>query len=185
MGSAIRRITLSPFSLWGASMSTDRCRIQGLGVVCIALASLFCAARVEAAPAKGDRVTADRLVVEPATLQALGFEWYVKGDDNRNAVVAVSYRKRGEHDWKDGQPLIRLDREHNKGPGEFVAPNVFVGSLFDLQPGTEYECRFTLSDPDGVSATRQKSVTVRTRPEPMPAAGGHVYHVYPPENRGP
>ena len=126
-------------------------------MACIALASLFSAARVEAAPAASNRVTADRFVVEPATLQALGFEWYVKGDDNRNAVVAVSYRKRGEHDWKDGQPLIRLDREHNKGPGEFVAPNVFVGSLFDLEPGAEYECRFMLSDPDGVSGIRQKN----------------------------
>ena len=149
----------------------------GLGAVCIALASLASAAT--------NRVTVDQLVVEPATLQALGFEWYVKGDDNRNAVVAVSYRKRGESGWKEAQPLIRLHGEHNKGPGEFVAPNVFVGSIFDLEPGTEYDCRFVLSDPDGVSGTREKNVTVRTRPEPKPAAGGRVFHVYPPEKRPP
>jgi hypothetical protein len=159
--------------------------IRGLAATCVAFAGLFTAARIEAAPAASTRVTADRFVVEPATLQALGFEWYVKGDDNRNAVVSVAYRKHGEHDWKQAQPLIRLDREHNKGPGEFVAPDVFVGSIFDLEAGAAYDCRFVLSDPDGVSGTRRKTVTVRTRPEPMPAAGGHVYHVYPPENRGP
>jgi hypothetical protein len=165
--------------------NTNRYRIFRLGTLCVAFASLFAVARVDAAAAATNRLTVNQLVVEPATLHALGFEWYVQGDDNRNAAVAVSYRKRGERDWKEAQPLIRLHHERNKGPGEFVAPNVFVGSIFDLEPGTEYDCRFVLSDPDGVSGTRQKIVAVRTRPEPMPAAGGHVYHVYPPEHRGP
>lgn len=153
--------------------------------MCILLAGLFASAGIEAANGVVNRITVGEFEVEPATLQALGFEWYVQGDDNRNAVVAVSYRQHGQSAWKDAQPLIRLHNEHNKGPGEFVAPNVFVGSIFDLEPGTEYDCRFVLSDPDGVSGTRQKIVTVRTRPEPMPAAGGRVYHVYPYENRGP
>jgi hypothetical protein len=65
------------------------------------------------------------------------------------------------------------------GSFNYVAPNVFAGSIFDLKSGTEYEARFTLSDPDGVSGERVKTVTVRTRPEPMPAKDGHVYHVYP------
>ena len=149
------------------------------------LAGLFASAGIEAATGAINRVTADQFVVEPATLQALGFEWYVKGDDNRNAVVAVSYRKHGEHDWKEAQPLIRLHDEHNKGPGEFVAPNVFVGSIFDLEPGTEYDCRFVLSDPDGVSGTRQKIVTVRTRPEPHARSRRPRLSRLSPENRGP
>jgi hypothetical protein len=65
------------------------------------------------------------------------------------------------------------------GAFTYVAPNMFAGSLFDLQPDTEYEARFTLTDPDGVSGERVKTVTVRTRAEPMPAKDGNVYHVYP------
>src|SRR6185312_17386280 len=44
---------------------------------------------------------------------------------------------------------------------------------------TEYECRLVLTDPDGVQGKASQTIKVRTRKEPMPAAGGHVYHVYP------
>ena len=56
---------------------------------------------------------------------------------------------------------------------------MFAGSILDLEPGTEYECRFILSDPDGVKGKAERMVTLRTRKEPEPAAGGHVYNVYP------
>src|SRR5262249_6294559 len=49
---------------------------------------------------------------------------------------------------------------------------------------TEYECRFVLADPDGVSGEKTKTVTVRTRREPQPAAGGRVFHVYPVDYQG-
>jgi hypothetical protein len=168
-------------------------------MVCVAFVSLLFAGPIGAATRITGRVVVGQFVVEPATLHSIGFEWYLSGDDNHNAAVAVSYRKRGQSDWKPAQSLIHLDHEFNnisvgagsdghlihEGPGVFIAPNVFVGSIFNLEPGTEYECRFVLSDPDGVSGTRQKIVTVRTRAVPMPAAGGHVYNVYPYTDRGP
>ncbi len=125
--------------------------------------------------------------VEPATLVALGFEWRISGDDNRNASVAVSYRKKGEQQWREALPLLRLQHEVvGGGSGDavgqayrYVAPNMFAGSILSLEPDTEYECRFVLSDPDGVRGKRERIVTVRTRREPEPAAGGTVYHVYP------
>jgi hypothetical protein len=124
---------------------------------------------------------AQRFVVEPPTLVSLGFEWRIDGDDNRNAQVAVFYRRKGERMWKDGLPLLRIGHERiNENALQYVVPNGFAGSIFDLEPGTEYECRFVLSDPDGVSGKREQVVTVRTRSEPVPYAGGHVYHVYPP-----
>src|SRR4030095_6728933 len=58
-----------------------------------------------------------------------------------------------------------------------VSPNMFAGSILDLEPDTAYECNFEMSDPDGGKAT--KTVTVRTRPEPKPYEGGRVFHVYP------
>ena len=81
-------------------------------------------------------------------------------------------------------PLLRLQGERVTQPNVFalVSPNMFAGSILDLEPDTAYEARFVLSDPDGVSgpaANATKTVTVRTRPEPKPAEGGKVYHVYP------
>src|SRR6185295_2974046 len=61
---------------------------------------------------------------------------------------------------------------------------MFVGSILDLEPNTAYEARFVLRDPDGVGGQATKTVTVKTRPEPMPASGGSVYHVYPPGYKG-
>jgi hypothetical protein len=46
--------------------------------------------------------------VEPPTLVSLGFDWKISGDDNRTAQVEVSYRKKGEADWRRAQPLLRL-----------------------------------------------------------------------------
>jgi hypothetical protein len=131
--------------------------------------------------AAADKVVAKDFYVEPPTLISLGFEWNIDGDDNRNASVAVSYRKKGEQAWKEGLPLLRLDHERiNENAFQYIVPNMFAGSIFDLEPNTEYECRFVLADPDGVQGKSQNIVTVRTRFEPKPAAGGKVYHVYPP-----
>lgn len=123
---------------------------------------------------------------EPPTLASLGFEWQIDGDDNRNASVAVSYRKKGEPAWKEGLPLLRIGNERlNENALQFVTINMLAGSIFELEPGTDYECRFVLSDPDGVTGKAENIVTVRTRTEPMPASGGKVYHVYPADYKGP
>ena len=52
-------------------------------------------------------VTAGKLVVDAPTLTAIGVEWKITGDDNRNAVVEVSYRKKGETAWRKALPLLR------------------------------------------------------------------------------
>jgi hypothetical protein len=134
---------------------------------------------------------------EPPTLVSLGFEWRITGDDNRNAKVESWYRKKAESAWRPALPLMRLQREEiGVAPGpnaandpgryplfRYTAPNMFSGSILNLDPDTEYECRFVLSDPDGVAGAPEKMVekvaAVRTRKEPQPAEGGHVYHVYP------
>ena len=62
---------------------------------------------------------------------------------------------------------------------DVVVPNMFAGSVLDLEPDTAYDVRLTLADPDGVSGETTRTLTVRTRPEPKPYAGGRVFHVYP------
>ncbi len=155
------------------------------------------AALIATSPANAaNSVSAGVLTVERPTLTSAGFDWRITGDDNHNAKVDVAYRKKGDQAWKTGLPLLRAG-----GGGEFVGtvpgsggpnryplfkyevPNMLSGSLLYLTPDTDYEAKLTLSDPDGGSAT--KTVTFHTRKEPIPAAGGHVYHVYPVDWKGP
>jgi hypothetical protein len=165
---------------------------------CAALELFFLAAALFAAPSQAappqNSVTAGEFQIDPPTLVSLGFEWRIAGDDNRNARVDVTFRKKGDQQWRTALPLLRLEHEQVPGglPREggahyftYVAPNMFAGSILDLEPDTEYECRFVLTDPDGAHGTAHRAVTVRTRKEPMPAEGGHVYHVYPFGYKGP
>ena len=131
---------------------------------------------------------AGRFVVEHPTLLNLGFEWPIRGDANRNASVDVEFRAAGESAWRRGLPLVRIGgervfraREHL----DYVVPDGLAGSILNLQPGTEYECRFELRDPHGVSGEARQTVRVRTRSEPQRYAGGRTLHVYPPDYQGP
>ena len=138
------------------------------------------------AAASVNGITAGEFIVDPPTLINLGFEWFIEGDDNRNASVAVSFRKQGGGEWKQGLPLLRLQGERIKQGEQLdvTSPNMFAGSILDLEPDTSYEARFVLSDADGAKGATTKTVIVKTRPEPMPATGGAVYHVYPPGYKG-
>src|SRR5215471_16781205 len=138
-----------------------------------------------------NKVRPGEFIVDHPTLINLGFEWLIEGDANRNAQVEVSYRKRGDAQWKSGLPLLRLQGERiyqNQGVFDVVSPNMFAGSILDLEPDTENEARFIMSDPDGLAGqngrTITKTVTVRTRAEPKPYAAGRVFHVYPASYKG-
>ena len=124
-----------------------------------------------------------RFVVNPPTLICLGFQWDIAGDDNRNASVEVSYRAVGTEAWKEALPLLRIGGEQIfRAP--YTVPNGFAGSILDLEPGTEFEVRLSMKDPDGVSGQAVQTAKVRTRSEPREVQGGRVLHVYPPVWRG-
>jgi hypothetical protein len=133
------------------------------------------------APVDPNVVVPGEFVIDPPTLQNLGFEWFVGGDANRNARVEVSYRVRGANEWLPALPLLRLggERISNRTQLDVLVPQMFAGSVLDLQPDTAYEVRFEMSDPDGVDGQASRTMTVRTRPEPQPFEGGRVFHVYP------
>jgi hypothetical protein len=131
-------------------------------------------------PVDGNQAVPDTLIVEPATLISLGFEWMIEGDSNRNAEVTLFYQELGADVWQEGQPLLRLGMEQAGTPEwGYVTENMFAGSLIDLTPGTSYRCRLRLDDPDWTRAPVEQIVTVQTRAEPQPATGGEVRHVYP------
>jgi hypothetical protein len=131
-------------------------------------------------------ITPGELIVDPPTLMAFGFAWVLDGDANRNAQATISYRRKGETKWSRGLDPLRLQNEqtYTRAALDYTAPNMFAGSLFDLAEDTEYEVRLQLTDPDGVNGAAEKTLTVRTRAEPRPAAGGRVFHVYPPGFKG-
>ena len=149
---------------------------------------LACLLILAAGAARGeDAARPGRFTVEHPTLNNLGFEWSIAGDENRNAVVSVAFRQVGEPAWREALPLVRIggervfrQREHL----EYTVPDGFAGSILGLEPGTEYECRFEMSDPDGVTGDTSHVVRVQTRSEPQPFEGGEVRHVYPPYHDG-
>jgi len=138
-------------------------------------------------PPPPEAVVAGELLTEMPTLLNLGFEWFIQGDTNRNASVAISYRARGQTPWTEAMPLLRLqgERIYAESRVDLIAPNMFAGSVLDLEPDTEYEVRFVMSDPDGVHGTAERELTVRTRAEPEAWGGGRVFHVYPHGHDGP
>ncbi|MES2292755.1 MAG: right-handed parallel beta-helix repeat-containing protein [Pseudomonadota bacterium] len=168
-----------------------------LAFLCALAAMPVCVPASAAISSKSSDVTvAGDLWAEPPTLISLGFEWRITGDENRTAKVEVRFRQKGEATWHKALPLIRSQHEYvgdtapprenfHPDPFHYPVPNMFAGSIFNLKSDTEYECRFVLTDPDGVKGRAMRIVTVRTRKEPVPAPGGHVYHVYPIDWTGP
>lgn len=135
-----------------------------------------------------NQTKAEKFIAEPTTLICAGFQWIIAGDENRNAQVSVSYRQLGEDGWRQALPLLRIGGEKVYGHEQrwtYTTPHKFAGSIFDLNPGTHYECRFQLTDPDGIEGQTEQRVVVQTRNEPQPYPHGQVYHVYPPGHQGP
>jgi hypothetical protein len=130
---------------------------------------------------------AGRFHVEHPTLLSAGFEWAIAGDANRNATVSVEFRAVGESAWRRALPLVRVGGENifrRRENLDYTVPHGFAGSILNLIPGTQYECRFVLVDPDGTTGQTTHIVTVTTRTEPMPSKEGRTLHVYPPDYKG-
>ena len=133
-----------------------------------------------------DGVTPGEFIVEPPTLTNLGFEWYISGDDNRNATVSAEYRISGTKQWREAMPLLRIGDERVGRDAEYLdykTPRMFAGSILDVAPDTEYECRFTMKDSDN-KTEETRIVKIRTRSEPRAASGGRILHVYPAKYSG-
>ncbi len=123
-----------------------------------------------------DEIRPGRFLIDPPTLENLGFRWYVEGDHNRNATVAVEFRKAGDSEWSEALPLLRIYHEIvNQNYQPYRVGNLFAGSVLFLEPATTYEVRFTMNDPDGGAPEEPKLVTVATRGEPVaPTTGKEI-----------
>ena len=134
------------------------------------LVLLFAARAAHAA----DAVTPGAVTAPYPTLENIALEWALTGDDNANATATVRFRKTGSGAYRDGLPLFRVPAGESQG---FSWPNKLAGSLFGLEPGTDYDIELTLSDPDGGAAT--ETLHVSTRPVPVIPANAREIPVEP------
>ena len=149
-------------------------RAQQFRIVAFGIATLGCLLASHAqAPAQVE-VRALELIVEPPTLISLGFEWFIEATPTATRPSP----------WRIGAPAsatgaracrccaCRTSASSYVETLYYTAPNMFAGSVFELAENTEYEVRFTLTDPDGVTGERNASLNVRTRQSrnPTPAA---------------
>jgi hypothetical protein len=113
-----------------------------------------------------------------ATVHCIGIEWDIQGDANHNAQCTVQYRVQGGSAWRPALPLFRVDYAWYYATQKADRPtNGLAGSILFLRPGTTYELKLDLSDPDGGNESR--AVTVATRPVPQLPQGGRTLHVVP------
>src|SRR5665213_393636 len=88
----------------------------------IAVAGLA-VALLSAQPALAANATStNTLIVERPTLISAGYEWRITGDDNRNAKVDVTYRKKGETAWHSAIAPMRQNGEVTRGGGAQPQP---------------------------------------------------------------
>jgi len=131
--------------------------------IALAALSLVVAARAQ------NRTIPGEVTTPYPTIHNLAIEWTIEGDDNRDGVVRVRYRRAGDDAWREAMPLRRVPAGRSQGTTPiFTWDNKHSGSIFDLEPDTPYEIQLRLEDPDGGSAER--TVFARTRPEPRAAA---------------
>ncbi|MFN7976420.1 MAG: PKD domain-containing protein, partial [Acidobacteriota bacterium] len=100
-----------------------------------------------------------------ATFECVGVVATIFGDANGNGVANLEVRPTGGT-FVPAHPLTRIDATR------------FVGSVFFLTPGTGYEVRVTLGDPDGVT-NPVLTAQATTRPNAFPSANGSDYYVAP------
>ncbi len=137
-------------------------------------------------PAAGDdpallcpirRCTAEISTPYP-TIRCLAVEWLIRGDDNLNGTVEVSYRVMGDEPWSQPCPWCdSAGSTRNRTTPTYTWSNKFSGSIFNLKPGTGYEIRLTLQDPDGGRAT--EIVKANTRPVPEEPPDSRIIEVNP------
>jgi MYXO-CTERM domain-containing protein len=101
-------------------------------------------------------VTLESVHLTP-NLQTVGVTATFSGDDNGDAWATLTYEAVGSGTVYPGHPLVRL-------PG-----GRFVGSVFYLDPGTEYDVTVAVIDPDnGGDELRTERVTTRADEPPTP-----------------
>ncbi|MFV1999277.1 MAG: hypothetical protein ACC654_02830, partial [Acidimicrobiia bacterium] len=136
-------------------------------VIALSLLSLPVGVRSTALAGSDNAVVPGEVRVD-STFENLGVVWFIAGDDNLDSTMTLEFRKAGSGSWSPGAismrayPTIRVQ----DGP---LGINSWGASALFLEPGTTYELRVTLIDPDGGSEVRVVGGVTRTVPVPDPS----------------
>jgi len=105
--------------------------------------------------ADGDAVSVQSMRLT-ATYNSIGVEVKFSGDNNGNSTAEVYYRRAGSDAWLRALPLWRTAASSG---------SAFYGSVVLLEPGTGYQVKVDIADPDGVLGTDPLVDSVTTRPD--------------------
>lgn len=123
---------------------------------------------------------------EISTLHCLGVRWPILGDQNKNAVVEVSYKEKTSTTWLKGFPLLRtIPNPHKENESKIHTIKggwMFAGSILNLKPDTLYDVKLNLVDPDGGKI--EKKLEMKTWKEPTEPAGMVNKYVAPGKGGG-
>lgn len=115
-----------------------------------------------AAPASAqDNSTVGNLELYP-TYHAVGVRLSYAGDADRDGLGRIEWRRPGETTWRTGMNMTRINGSR------------WAGSLLWLDPGTTYEVRGVIDDPDGGGLVFG---TIATRANPITTSSGRTWHV--------
>ncbi|PCJ59964.1 MAG: hypothetical protein COA79_09160 [Planctomycetota bacterium] len=153
------------------------CLTKGICHILVTLSFLMCSSFVMA---ENKSSSVGEVFKEIPTLHCLGVRWKIMGDQNKNAVIKVHYRK-GKEKWLEAMPLFRtMPSPHGSNRSKLhTVPGgwMFAGSIFNLTPDTEYEVKLNLEDPDGGKA--EKTMKMKTWTEPLEPKGMKKIYVVP------
>ena len=129
--------------------------LAGFGVFAVwALSALNASATLAA-----DAVIPGAVRVD-ATYEHLGVVWWITGDDDRDSTFQLEFRQQGDSSWEPAAPSMRAypSLVVNGSP---LNRNYHAASAMFLHPGTAYDLRLTLEDPDGGGDVRIEAGTTR------------------------
>jgi len=121
-------------------------------------------ALLAAAPAWAQNATTPTTIELYPTFHAIGARIAYAGDDNGNATARIDWRPAGAGGWTQGVPMTRITNRR------------FAASVLWLEPGTAYDVRAVVTDPDGGGTV---SSTTSTRSNPVATPSGQTWWVAP------
>lgn len=110
---------------------------------------------------------------DPPTIHTIGLSLpVIRGDEDFDAAVRVSYRPVGSPSWKEALPLqrVRTKTLSKPDPTPFPIAEQFAGSIFGLEADRSYEVKLDIADPDGARGTKSGTIRTRALPPDGPAS---------------
>ena len=115
-------------------------------------------------------------IVENSTYSTIGVQWNVSGDANYNSSLTIEYKKTSQANYNIAAKTLRANPTAIVD-GAALNYNFHAGSALFLDPGTTYDLRLTLIDPDGGGTVQ--NITKQTKTEPPAFYTGTIKYVSP------